>query len=133
MKGNLNHVNINVSDFGKSLSFYKDLLGYLDYKIVVEGDDYAGFSDGTTSIWIHGMEEKYKTNKFHRKNIGINHLAFQVPSKEDVDRFSKEFLNQRKLNVLYNTPKLFPEYSKNYYAVFFEDPDRIKLEIVHNS
>ena len=25
----------------------------------------------------------------------------------------------------------FPEYRPGYYAVFFEDPDRLKLEIVH--
>ncbi|TMI54977.1 bleomycin resistance protein, partial [Candidatus Bathyarchaeota archaeon] len=28
-------------------------------------------------------------------------------------------------------PKEYPEYRKGYYAVYFEDPDRIKLEFVH--
>jgi hypothetical protein len=33
--------------------------------------------------------------------------------------------------VLYGGPKEYPEYRKGYYAVYFEDPDRIKLEFVH--
>ena len=32
---------------------------------------------------------------------------------------------------LYRTPREFPEYRPGYYAVFFEDPDRLKLEVVH--
>ena len=28
-------------------------------------------------------------------------------------------------------PRDFPEYSPGYYAVFFEDPDRLKLEVAH--
>ena len=46
-----------------------------------------------------------------------------------MDRFHKEFLKPRKIKTLYSTPKKFPEYTKDYYAVFFEDPDRIKLEV----
>jgi hypothetical protein len=37
----------------------------------------------------------------------------------------------RRLPPLYETPREFPEYRPGYYAVFFEDPDRLKLEIVH--
>ena len=37
----------------------------------------------------------------------------------------------RGLAPLYGTPREFPEYAPGYYAVFFEDPDRIKLEVVH--
>jgi len=28
-------------------------------------------------------------------------------------------------------PAYYPQYSGNYYAVFFEDPDGMKLEFVH--
>ena len=71
-----------------------------------------------------------KTNKYHRKNVGVNHLAFGVSKKEDVDKFYQEFLIPHGIKPLYNTPKRFPEYTEQYYAIFFEDPDRIKLEVV---
>jgi catechol 2,3-dioxygenase-like lactoylglutathione lyase family enzyme len=48
-----------------------------------------------------------------------------------VDRFRREFLDARGVPTLYGTPRDFPEYSPGYYAVFFEDPDRLKLEVAH--
>ena len=50
---------------------------------------------------------------------------------EQGDRFREEFLAPRRLPALYETPREFPEYRPGYYAVFFEDPDRLKLEVVH--
>ena len=130
MKTCLYHLQLNVSSAKKSLPFYKDLFGYLGYTIIDESPDHIGVSNGTTDFWIIKTEKGHKKNVFHRKNTGINHLAFKVDSKEDVDRFCKEFLKKREIPLLYGTPKVFPEYKKGYYAVFFEDPDRIKLEVV---
>jgi len=48
-----------------------------------------------------------------------------------VDRFRDEFMAPHRLPSLYQTPREFPEYRPGYYAVFFEDPDRLKLEVVH--
>ncbi len=122
---------MNVSNPKTSLPFYKDLLGYFGYKVINKSEEHIEMSNGTTDFWILATDSEYKKNTFHRKNTGINHLAFKVTKKEDVDLFVKEFLQPRKINTLYQTPKLFPEYKEGYYAVFFEDPDRIKLEIVH--
>jgi catechol 2,3-dioxygenase-like lactoylglutathione lyase family enzyme len=58
-------------------------------------------------------------------------VAFRVDRREDVDRFRAEFLAPRGLGTLYGTPREFPEYRPGYYAVFFEDPDRLKVEVVH--
>jgi catechol 2,3-dioxygenase-like lactoylglutathione lyase family enzyme len=68
---------------------------------------------------------------FHRKDPGVNHVAFRVERREDVDRFHDEFLKARGLPALYGGPRDYPEYREGYYAVFFEDPDRLKLEVVH--
>jgi hypothetical protein len=34
------------------------------------------------------------------------------------------------LGVPVTAPRLYPEYAGDYYAIFFEDPDGIRLEIV---
>jgi catechol 2,3-dioxygenase-like lactoylglutathione lyase family enzyme len=132
MKTKLAHVQLNVKEPSISFPFYKDLFKYFEYEIIVEDEECLGFSNGTTDFWINAVEEKYKANKFHRKNIGINHLCFKVDSKEKVDKFYNEFLKPRNISALYKTPKMFPEYTPDYYAVFFEDPDRIKLEVNHH-
>lgn len=132
MKAPLYHIQLNVTDAKKSIPFYKDFLGHLGFGTVIdEGDEYLGISDGHTDLWIIETKERYRANKFHRKNTGINHLAFRVFAREDVERFLDEFLKPRSISTLYETPKEFPEYHKGYYAVFFEDPDRIKLEVVY--
>jgi catechol 2,3-dioxygenase-like lactoylglutathione lyase family enzyme len=88
-------------------------------------------SNGTTDFWIIQTEEKYKNLKYYRKGTGINHISFKVNSKDDVNKFVDEFLVKNKIKTLYKTPRIFPEYNKEYYAVFFEDPDRIKLEVTY--
>ena len=60
--------------------------------------------------------------------VGVVHWTNQQVANF---QFDKKFLNKNNIPVLYKTPKLFPEYNKDYYAVYFEDPDRIKLEVAY--
>jgi catechol 2,3-dioxygenase-like lactoylglutathione lyase family enzyme len=131
VKAQLYHLQINVRDPRRSLPFYRALLGYLDYRTVYETDSMAGFSGRGADIWVGAAAPEQAGAGFHRKRPGLNHLAFRVDRREDVDRFRAEFLSPRKLDTLYGTPREFPEYRPGYYAVFFEDPDRLKLEVVH--
>jgi len=129
-RGSIRHVEINVSDFERSKVFYNDLLVWLGYKQIVAGKDYAGWENDEDGIFVTYLG-RYKELGFHRHRVGLNHVAFQAESRADVDRFHSEFLVLRKIKVLYGGPKEYPEYRKGYYAVYFEDPDRIKLEFVH--
>ena len=73
-------------------------------------------------------QAKYLANGYNRCNVGLNHLAFSVSSRAKVDFFKKQ-LEQQQVTLLY--PKRYPYAGgKDHYACFFEDPDRIKLEIV---
>ncbi len=131
MKARLYHVQVNVRDVGVSLPVWKALLGYLEYRTVQEVRDVAGFSNGSTDLWVIATEGAHAGAGFHRKRAGLNHVAFRVERREDVDRFRREFLDARGIPTLYGTPREFPEYSPGYFAVFFEDPDRLKLEVTH--
>lgn len=130
MKTSLYHIQLNISHANKSIPLYKDLFSYFEYRIIDESESHLGVSNGTTDFWFIETEESFKTSTFHRKNTGLNHIAFKVENKSDVDKFVEEFLKPRNITPLYNSPKEYPEYSKSYYAVYFEDSDRIKLEVV---
>ena len=91
----------------------------------------AGFAGRGADIWVGAAAPEHAGAGFHRKRPGLNHVAFRVDRREDVDRFRAEFLAPRGLGTLYDTPREFPEYRPGYYAVFFEDPDRLKVEVVH--
>ncbi len=82
-------------------------------------------------IFLVKCEKGFSKPRFHRKRVGLNHIAFRAKSREDVNEFHKHFLIPKRVRVLYGGPKRYPEYGPNYYSVYFEDPDRIKLELVH--
>ena len=127
MKAAFYHATFNVTDPG----FHKALLAYLHWKIVAEYPDGFGATDGTASLWFFTVSQAHNTRPFHRKAIGINHLAFRVSSKHAVDEFYTEYLLANHIPVLYGGPAEHPEYEPGYYAVYFEDPDRMKLEVVY--
>ena len=129
MKAFVYHMEVNVRDAAVSLPFYRDLLGYLEFRCVHDDASVAGYSDGRTSIWLIETASSHTGPGFHRKRTGLNHLAFRVPQRNDVDRFAKDFL-PRGLAPSMNATRV-PQYRPGYYAVFFEDPDRLKLEVVH--
>ncbi len=125
------HVDIRVKDFKKSKVFYGKLLGYLGFKKIVLTRGFGGWDLNGQSFWVEQASGKHKNKKFHRKNPGLNHIAFAAVSRKAIDDFHKNFLKKNRVKTLYQTPKDFPEYSKGYYAVFFEDPERIKLELAY--
>ncbi|MDO8660883.1 MAG: VOC family protein [Candidatus Woesearchaeota archaeon] len=124
-----NHLSLNVSDSKISFPFYKDLLLFLSYKIIHEDKTHLGMRNGPTDIWLKETPAEHKSAGYHRKRTGITHFCFGVKKREDVERFHKEFLISRKIKTLYGTPSAFPQYTPDYYAVFFEDPNRIKIEV----
>ena len=110
--------------------YYDRFLRVLGWKRFVTQKDLIGYTDSFTKLFLVQAENRFSKRGFHRKQIGLNHIAFLVNSKKKVDDFY-QFLKSNKVAVLYGGPKDYSaEYSKRYYAVFFEDPDRIKLEIV---
>ena len=126
----LNHVQLHISDRTRSFPFYRDLLGYLGFDVVREDERSLGMRSGGADIWLRETSEDRKGKEYNRKNTGLNHIAFCVDSKEDVDRFHEEFLIPRSIRPLYGPPRSYPEYTPTYYAVCFEDPDRIKVEVM---
>lgn len=123
MKASFYHVKLNVSN----VNFYKELLSYLGFEIFADFDNGLGATDGNVSFWV---TKATKPGEFNYQSIGLNHLAFKVGSKEEVSRFYQEFIQTKGLRLL-DEPQEYPRYNqgKGYYAVFFEDPDHIKLEV----
>lgn len=123
----LSHIDINVNDYKKSVLFYDLILLSLGWEKIVSRVEHTAYTDGTLKIIINPVDEKFKGEGFHRKHVGLNHLAIYAPTKDIVDEFHNEILVANEIPVLYNGPAG----DKDYYSVYFEDPDRIKLEVVY--
>lgn len=131
MKANIGHVGINLSNSTKSFRFWKDLLKYLEFKIIGEASGHFDAYGKGNYLCISVVGKNYKAHSFHRKRIGLNHIAFSVSSRKHVDLFVSEFLLPRCIKPLYGGAKAYPQYVDGYYAVYLEDPDQIKIEIVY--
>lgn len=104
---------------------------YFGFKILDKSDNHWWWQNGGRNTFgIEQTDKKYLPKKFHRKHTGLSHIAFRAKSKKAIDEFYSKFLQKHSIQVLYGGPKNYPEYHKTYYAVFFEDPDRIKLEFM---
>lgn len=123
----LSHVELNVSDYARSIQFYDQILLPLGWERLVCQKSHTTFCDGHMKIVLCPTEEKYQTFGYHRKRTGLNHLAFYAASREMVDEVYENVLKVNGIPCLYEGK---PFGDQGYYAVFFEDPDRIKLEIV---
>lgn len=129
MNGEIHHFEIYVSDLKRTIDFWSWLLlEKFSYKIYSKWKEGISYISGDTYIVFVQTEKKYLYNYYHRKNTGLNHIAFHCDKREFVDELTSD-LEKRNINILYRDKHPFAG-GKNYYAVFFEDPDRIKVEVV---
>ncbi len=126
----LHHVDLVVTSIAVSLPFYRELLAPLGFQWLseVEGERgetiwYIG-GPGTTI----GLREAQTEGTHDRYRVGLHHLALEADSRAEVDERA-EWLRAHGAE-LESEPREYA-YLPGYYAVFFYDPDGIKLEIVH--
>ncbi len=126
--GQLHHVEVNVSDLRRSTKFwgwFLELLGYRPYQKWSKG---RSWRLGNTYLVLVQTEKKFLAVTYHRGRVGLNHLAFHANSRGHVDEVTRR-LERKGVRILY--PESHPHAGgKEHYAVYFEDPDRIKVELV---
>ena len=126
----VHHVDLVVSSVERSLPFYRDLLGPLGFHRISEVEGERGetiwyFTGPGSSV---GIRKAQGIGGIDRYRIGLHHLAFEAVSRAVVDE-RHDWLVDTGAEI--ETPPREYTYSPGYYAVFFYDPDAIKLEIVH--
>ena len=116
----IDHISIRVSDYKKSKAFYGRLFEFLGFEISDEYPNTIGWTNGKTRYWIAPAEGRKK----HRiGDVGLHHYAFELRNRKDVDAL-QAFLKDDRVRIVDPAD----EYYEDYYAVFFLDPDGIKLE-----
>ncbi len=126
--GMIHHIELYVSDLKTSLMFWDWFLRELGYDVYQKWDDGQSYKIEDTYIVFVQTKEKYLHIPYHRSGVGLNHLAFHAESREQVDRLAQA-VEDKELTILYNEKYPYAG-GENYYALFFEDPDRIKVELV---
>jgi catechol 2,3-dioxygenase-like lactoylglutathione lyase family enzyme len=120
----IDHLVLSVGDFARSKEFYGKLLGFLGFKLKHDYDDMAGWSNGKTLFWIAAADAEGRKRKYRKGDIGFHHYAFEVASRKDIDALGA-FLEKNDMTIV-DPPGEY--YGRDYYAVYFTDPDGMKLE-----
>lgn len=121
------HVKLSVSDFNKGKEFYSVLFEFLGFRQVADdGGSAAWITHEGFGVWISQAKLIRPTYTFSAP--GLHHLCFKAKSKEEVDAV---YAFLKKKTHIFDAPAAYPEYSSDYYAVFFADPDGIKLEVAY--
>jgi catechol 2,3-dioxygenase-like lactoylglutathione lyase family enzyme len=122
----IDHLVLRVRNFAKSKRFYDAVLGFLGFKLKYELTGAAGWSNGKTLFWIGAADAQGRKRRYRIGDIGFHHYAFELARRGDVDELGA-FLGKMKAQIV-DQPAEYPEYGKGYYAVYFLDPDGMKLE-----
>jgi catechol 2,3-dioxygenase-like lactoylglutathione lyase family enzyme len=126
----IHHVEINVSNLQRTTEFWGWLLGELGYAVFQQWEQGISWRFGETYIVFVQTEQPYLDIAYHRKGTGLNHLAFRARSRDQVDEISAQ-LAARGHPILYGDRHPYAG-GEGHYAVFFEDPDRIKVEVAYD-
>ncbi|HEY9520195.1 MAG TPA: VOC family protein [Methyloceanibacter sp.] len=116
----IDHISIRVSNYEKSKAFYGRLFEFLGFEISDEYPSTIGWTNGKTRYWIAPAEGR---KKYRIGDVGLHHYAFELRNRKDVDTL-QAFLKDERVRIVDPAD----EYYEDYYAVFFLDPDGIKLE-----
>lgn len=126
--GELHHIDITVADFRRAKEFYAQVMPLMGFERLPKEFGAVAWR-GASIVAIQPATPEEKDRRHSRYAPGLHHLAFRAPSRAAVDQLHTELV-ARGVAIL-DPPADYP-YSVGYYAVFFTDPDGIKLEYVHS-
>jgi catechol 2,3-dioxygenase-like lactoylglutathione lyase family enzyme len=125
------HIELNVSNLDTSVRFYLSALKPLGFEQADGSDEYMRLSNGRDAvITLCPVGEAFRDHVYHRRAVGLSHVAIAVESHETVDRMA-EHLSALGIPLL-GDGKVELGYRRGYYTLSFEDPDRVMIEIVHH-
>ena len=131
----IHHLDLVVSEMERSLPSYRDLLGPLGYTreggITGERGEpvvYLTHVSGDSAVGLRRRQSDAHGVPYDRYALGVHHVAFAAGSRAVVDERAAWLAGHGAR--IESEPREY-DYIPGYYAVFFYDPDGVKLEIVH--
>lgn len=125
----IDHLAIRVSNLERSRRFYDRLLTFMGFVREWEFGEVVGWNNWDTMFWITQADAAGMQHPHHEGGVGYHHYAFELENAAQVDELHA-FLLAEGVEIV-DPPAAYPSYGEGYYAVFFRDPDGLKLEAMH--
>jgi glyoxylase I family protein len=125
----IDHIYVAVSDLDQSEKFYDRVMGILGFRkntFTNEGDRHVQYYNRHFGFVLRPARNARAQHD--PLAVGLHHFCFRVEDGPGVDDVAVQF---KKAGIACSTPQLYPEYAPDYYAIFFADPDGIRLEVTN--
>lgn len=120
----IDHLVVRVSDYERSKRFYGRLFPFLGFEVLAEYEHMIGWTNTRTRYWISQADAEGRKRPYRIGDVGFHHYAFQLRSRSDVDALQAFVRDELGATIVDPAG----EYDEDYYAVYFLDPDGLKLE-----
>lgn len=123
----IDHIYIAVRDLGRSERFYDAVMPVLGFRKNTEplhGEPHIHYYNRGFGFTLRPARQGAPRHDPYAP--GLHHLCFRVLDEAAVGRGVREL---REVGIEVSEPRAYPEYSSDYYAAFFCDPDGVRLEI----
>jgi catechol 2,3-dioxygenase-like lactoylglutathione lyase family enzyme len=101
---------------------------HFGYERMVIAEKLAAWEGPDFELLLYQAAPELRARCHELYQPGFHHLALRVAKRAEVDRVFRWLLATR-ADIL-DAPREYPQYSESYYAVFFRDPDGLKLEVL---
>ena len=126
MSGRFHHMDLYVADLARAVGFWGPFLEQLGFSKAADRPAAKSWRGAGAEIFFVQAEPEFVAQGYHRKRIGLNHLAFAVDSRDELAALLG-WVTERGQRLLYAGAI---EETATQHRFFFEDPDRIKVEVV---
>jgi len=129
MAGRIDHTIVSVNKYEPACRFYDWLMPKLGY--AGGPHDYGemrGWSSQPGSFWVKKADTHFAADTFNKDRVGLCEIAFGGENRAQIDALAQEI--EAHGGKILDAPREY-DYVPGYYAVFFTDPDGLKLEVVH--
>ncbi|MDE0030257.1 MAG: VOC family protein [Deltaproteobacteria bacterium] len=125
----IDHIFIPVRDLAVAEAFYDTVMPILGFRKGRASDKVsprARYDNRHLTYWIVAREDA--SVEPGSATAAPSHLCFRVADEEAVDRGCREL---RAAGIEATEPQAYTQYSPDYYATFFSDPDGLLLEVIN--
>lgn len=125
----VDHLGMTVDDVPAAVAQFDPVLTAMGYTRR-DAESSVSWDCGTETELILMPARENGTGPHRHGRVGWQHLAFEVGSREEVDRLHAIAVDAGWTIV--REPKTYPRFTERYYASFVEDDNGIRLEFMHN-
>jgi glyoxylase I family protein len=125
----IDHIYIAVADMQRSEAYYDrlmEILGFRKNTFTNEGDHHIQYYNRHFGFVLRPARSI--ACKHDALSPGLHHFCFRVADSAALDVIARQLAEA---GMDFSSPQLYPEYAPDYYAIFFTDPDGIRLEITN--